>query len=147
AQNRVHLLAIGDTSLQLATRFVLPELDLGLVRQPPFSAVVTQTQQLAFAAQLLARQVIKRVDLVRGWRLFVKPKLAQPLLDRFQIGDEEFDFDFLRCGHEESVNQGSGARGQLSAVGGIADICDYASYKPPAPAHWLYLSRCAANSG
>src|ERR1019366_1190547 len=83
SQERVHLLAIGDTRLQFTARLVPSQFALGLVRQPPFPAVVAQPQQLALAAQLLARKIVKGIDLVGGWRLLVKAQLAQFLLKRF----------------------------------------------------------------
>src|SRR5664279_5316735 len=105
AQNRVHLLAIGDTRLQFAARFVFSEFDLGLVRQPPRSSVIPQAQQFALAPQLLPRQIVEGVDLVRGRRHLAKAQRAQLLLERFQIMHQKLNFDFLRSRHEESVDQ------------------------------------------
>ena len=73
----------------------------GLVRELPFVAVIAQPQQFSFAAQLLAGQIVERVDFVRGRRFAAKAQFLQLVFQRFQIGNEELDFDFLRVAMRE----------------------------------------------
>ncbi len=95
AENRFHHLAVAHLGFKFLTAAVPTCSGSALVRYLPFSAVLSQSQQLLALAQLGSRKIVKRVHFQRAWSLLVESGSAQFAIESAQAADAEFYFHFL----------------------------------------------------